>query len=92
MRTAHYSSRSFAFAEMIDDWRAEYFEEHKEDWRGTSYQLLHQMSKDPARASTMRGINGPQIAQHLANLKNRCYPLNCEETEAGRIWTIRRQK
>lgn len=92
MRTAHYSSRSYAFAEMIDDWRTEYFEDHKEDWKGTSYQLLHQMSKDPARASTLRGITAPQIAQQLANLKNRGYALECDETSQGRIWTIRRQK
>ena len=92
MRTAHYSSRSYAFAEMIDDWRTEYLEDHKEDWKGTSYQLLHQMSKDPARASTLRGITGTQMATQLATLKNRGYPLECNETDDGRIWTIRRQK
>jgi hypothetical protein len=90
MRTARYSSRSFAFAEMIDDWRAEYFQDHKEDWRGTSYQLLHQMSKDPARASTLRGMSAAMISQQLGTLKNRGYALECTESEKERVWTIRR--
>jgi hypothetical protein len=50
------------------------------------------MSKDPARASTLRGITGTQMATQLATLKNRGYPLECNETEDGRIWTIRLQK
>ena len=92
MRTARYSSRSFAFAEMIDDWRTEYFEEARDDWRGTSYQLLHQMSKDPARASTLRGLSGSQIALQLAALKNRGYPIDCSESDKERVWIIQQQR
>lgn len=90
IRTANHSSRTFAFAELIDDWRREYFEENTNDWMGSAYQLLYLMNKDPARAATMRSLNNAQMSSQLAALKNRGYPIECEETDHGRTWIVRR--
>ena len=93
MRIAHHSSRAFSFAEMLDDWRNEYFVEHSVDeWRGTSYQLYYHLNLDPARAATIRALTHSQVSSQLAILKNRGYSIECEEQDEGRVWTIRRQR
>lgn len=89
VKVAKHSSRSNSFLEIIEDWKADYFSEHKEDWEGTSHQLLVALHKDPAKSAALRGLTGATCNQQLSALKNKGYPIYSLDG-ALRQWRIPR--
>jgi hypothetical protein len=90
VRTAQHSSRTNGFGEILDDWRKDYFEENKNDWTGTAFQLLVALNRDQAKAAAIRHLTADTVARKLSALKNKGYPVSCLERAGGRIWTIPR--
>lgn len=91
VRTAQHSSRTNEFREVLEDWKKDYFAEHKEDWVGTAHQLCVAFNKDAAKAAAIRHLKPSTIARQLASMKNKGYDITCSEG-TDRVWTIRAPK
>jgi len=90
VQVAKHSSRSNSFLEILEDWKKEYFAEHKEDWQGTAYQLLVALHKDPSKAAALRNLAAAQVNQQLSALKNKGHNLQIIESGELRMWRIPR--
>ncbi len=90
VKVAKHSSRSNSFLEILEDWKKDYFAEHKDDWQGTAYQLLVALHKDAAKAAAIRSLDASRVNQQLSALKNKGYPIHIVDSGDMRYWRIPR--
>jgi hypothetical protein len=90
VKVAKHSSRSNSFLEILEDWKKDYFAEHKEDWQGTAYQLLVALHKDAAKAAAIRSLDAARVNQQLSALKNKGYDIHIVDSGNMRYWRIPR--
>lgn len=94
---ANQSARTAGFAEILDDWRTEYFrlvnenkpsEKHEHVWTGTAFQLRKALCVSPATQDALRGTDNGDIGRLLAQLKSKGYPITSEDKDELRYWQI----
>ena len=93
LKSSDQSSETAAFREVLEHWRAAYFEENRSDdqWRGTSFQLAVQFSKDPAFLAATKGLTHVTINRQLTALKAAGVAyLECNGDGSTRVWTVHR--
>lgn len=94
---ANQSARTAGFAEILDDWRTDYFrlvnegvavEKKTWTWTGTAFQLRKALCVASATQDALRGTDNGDIGRLLAQLKARGYPIVSEDRDELRYWTI----
>lgn len=96
MLTAEQSSRSAGFAEIVDDWKQNYFAENPKlpCWEGTSFQFLRALNKDQlGSAAGIRSLTADVVSRQLATLRAKGFPLEIiPQDTGGRVWRIHRDE
>lgn len=93
--TANQSSRSASFAEILDDWKTEFFtvrEPKKAFWEGTSYQLHKAIMLDPGAEAAMRHYTVESVGRALSALKNKGAQIETLTVGESRVWRIHREQ
>lgn len=95
LRMAEQSSRSAGFSEILEDWRATYFNEHPntKSWSGTAFQLIRALNADEiaSRTGILRSLTVNNVGGQLSALKGKgCSWIDSEGGTSGRVWTITR--
>lgn len=94
---ANQSSRTAGFIEILADWKETYFRTVNEGksgadritkWRGTAFQLRKLICDSPGAQDVLRGTDNSDIGRTLAQLKSKGYPVDCDDEDDIRYWTI----
>lgn len=93
---ANSTSRSTAFAEILEDFFERYFfDNDKTHWTGTSFQLHRDLNAGGADAA-MRGITVDGVGRMLGLLQAKGHPIASVDTDEGELtlrrWKIRRSE
>ena len=89
VRTARRSSRTAAFADILTDFRNDFFKVRQPEakfWEGTAFQLHKQIHQDPTAPNAMRSINVAAVGQALVALKNRGENIEIFEDGESRLF------
>jgi hypothetical protein len=94
---ANHSSSTSGFHEILASWAREHFrienESRKGDpitcWTGTAFELRRAMaSSDPTALEALRSTDVNRMSQLLLQLKTKGYPIEVEDRDGLRYWTI----
>ncbi len=91
VESARLSSRTAGFAEILEDWKEDYFTKTQKgatSWEGTSYQLHKEILMDPSADAAMRHFTVDAVGRHLSALKNKGAHIECLSKGDSRIWRI----
>jgi len=91
VRVARLTSGLNSFHEIFEDWRSDYFDEHKEPWVGTAHQFLVELHRDATKSAVIRGLTTRIVIMQLSALRRRGGPVECDDNDGSglRKWTIR---
>lgn len=94
LKKAEHSSRSNAFAEILEDWAVEYFHDHptEQSWEGTAFKLLKEFSKEDDRRAAVKNLTVDTVMRQLGALKAKGHKIDSKEQGGQRIWTIQRME
>lgn len=92
LNTAQQSSPLAAFADILDDWKVEYFksEPRATEWVGTCLQLQKEILRDSASEMAMRAYSLDAINRMISGLKSRGYPVEIFDKDGKRLVRIKR--
>lgn len=91
LETSRQSSRTAGFAEILEDWKHQYFnvrETKATEWVGTAFQLHKEIMLDPTAESAMRHFTVDAIGRHLASLKQKTEGIETLSRGDTRLWKI----
>lgn len=91
VESARLSSRTAGFAEILEDWKSDYFsvrEPKAEFWSGTAFQLQKEFLLDPSAETAVRPFTVDAIGRHLSTLMNKGMKISCSSTGESRVWKI----
>jgi hypothetical protein len=88
--TSRHSSRTARFAEILEDWKDEYFDAKNplEYWEGTAFQLQKEFLKDPTSEAAVRHLGVDAIGRHLTSLKQKTVGIEVVVGGNTRKWKI----
>ena len=91
VESARLSSATAGFAEILEDWKDEYFckrEKGADFWEGTAYQLHKSLLLDPTAEHAMRRFDVDAIGRCLSTLKSKGAKIECSNQGESRVWKI----
>ena len=90
VRTAQLTSRLNSFHEILEDWKSDYFAEHREPWCGTAHQFFVELHRDPAKSAALRGLTLDKVVMQLSAMKRKGFAVEHDDAMGAlRRWTIR---
>jgi hypothetical protein len=93
-KTAERSSSTASFLEILEGWIKVYFTVNADaqQWKGTTVELLRELSKDPLTQSITRGYQAQDISRGLMALRHQGHKIEYTDSEGlTRKWTIVRE-